>query len=98
MKTKFSSKKLMASILVAILSLSIVGANIFGDLNAELYNGYIQGNTILGETQTLTDPSVRDKYNDLIFVTGKPGFGERLRFVLHLPLHHGCLWLSVWLR
>ena len=73
MKTKFSSKKLMASILVAILSLSIVGANIFGDLNAELYNGYIQGNTILGETQTLTDPSVRDKYNDLIFVTGKPG-------------------------
>ena len=73
MKTKFSSKKLMASLLMAILSLSIVGANIFGDLNAELYSGYIQGNTILGETQTLTDPSVRDKYNDLIFVTGEPG-------------------------
>ena len=73
MKTKFSSRKLMASLLVAILSLSIVGANIFGALNAELYSGYIQGNTILGETQTLTDPSVRDKYNDLIFVTGKPG-------------------------
>ncbi|MBM6977584.1 S-layer homology domain-containing protein [Intestinimonas butyriciproducens] len=73
MKTKFSSKKLMASLLVAILSLSIVGVNIFGALNAELYSGYIQGNTVLGETQTLTDPSVRDKYNDLIFVTGKPG-------------------------
>ena len=73
MKTKFSSRKLMASLLVAILSLSIVGANIFGALNAELYSGYIQGNTILGETQTLTDPSVRDKYNDLIFVTGEPG-------------------------
>ena len=73
MKTKFSSKKLMASLLMAILSLSIVGANIFGDLNAELYSGYIQGNTILGETQTLTDPSVRDKYNDLIFVIGEPG-------------------------
>ena len=73
MKTKFSSRKLVASLLVAILSLSIVGANIFGDLNAELYSGYIQGNTILGETQTLTDPSVRDKYNDLIFVIGEPG-------------------------
>lgn len=73
MKTKFNSKKLMASLLLAILSLSIVGANIFGDLNAELYSGYIQGNTVLGETQTLTDPSVRDKYNDLIFVTGEPG-------------------------
>ena len=73
MKTKFSSRKLVASLLVAILSLSIVGANIFGALNAELYSGYIQGNTVLGETQTLTDPSVRDKYNDLIFVTGEPG-------------------------
>ena len=73
MKTKFSSKKLFASFLVALMACSIVGANIFGALNAELYSGYIQGNTVLGETQTLTDPSVRDKYNDLIFVTGKPG-------------------------
>ena len=73
MKTKFSSRKLVASLLVAILSLSIVGANIFGALNAELYSGYIQGNTILGETQTLTDPAARDLYNDLIFVSGAPG-------------------------
>ena len=73
MKTKFSSRKLVASLLLAILSLSIVGANIFGALNAELYSGYIQGNTILGETQTLTDPAARDLYNDLIFVSGAPG-------------------------
>ena len=73
MKTKFSSKKLMASFLVALMACSIVGVNIFADLNNELYAGYIQGNTVLGETQTLTDPSVRDKYNDLIFVTGEPG-------------------------
>ena len=73
MKTKFSSKKLMASLLVAILSLSIVGVNIFGALNAELYSGYIQGNTVLGETQTLTDPAARDLYNDLIFIAGEPG-------------------------
>ena len=73
MKTKFSSRKLVASLLVAILSLSIVGANIFGALNAELYSGYIQGNTVLGETQTLTDPAARDLYNDLIFVSGAPG-------------------------
>lgn len=73
MKTKFSSKKLLASFLAALMACSIVGANIFGALNAELYSGYIQGNTVLGETQTLTDPSVRDKYNHLIFVTGEPG-------------------------
>ena len=73
MKTKFSSKKLIASFLVALMACSIVGVNIFADLNNELYAGYIQGNTVLGETQTLTDPSVRDKYNDLIFVTGEPG-------------------------
>ena len=76
MKTKFSSKKLMASILVAILSLSIVGANIFGSAlgtNGDLYEGYIKGNTTLGGNLTLTDPAARDLYNDLIFVTGEPG-------------------------
>ena len=73
MKTKFSSKKLLASFLAALMACSIVGANIFGALNAELYSGYIQGNTILGETQTLTDPAARDLYNDLIFVSGAPG-------------------------
>ena len=76
MKTKFSSKKLMASLLVAILSLSIVGVNIFGSAlgtNGDLYSGYIKGNTTLGGNLTLTDPAARDLYNDLIFVTGKPG-------------------------
>ena len=76
MKTKFSSKKLMASLLIAILSLSIVGVNIFGSAlgtNGDLYSGYIKGNTTLGGNLTLTDPAARDLYNDLIFVTGKPG-------------------------
>ena len=76
MKTKFSSKKLMASILVAILSLSIVGANIFGSAlgtNGDLYEGYIKGNTTLGGNLTLTDPAARDLYNDLIFTSGAPG-------------------------
>lgn len=73
MKTKFSSKKLMASILVAILSLSIVGANIFGAINGDLYDGYIKGNTTLGGNLTLTDPAARDLYNDLIFTSGAPG-------------------------
>lgn len=76
MKTKFSSRKLMASLLIAILSLSIVGVNIFGSAlgrNGNLYEGYIKGNTTLGGNLTLTDPAARDMYNDLIFVTGKPG-------------------------
>ena len=76
MKTKFSSRKLMASLLVAILSLSIVGVNIFGGAlgyNDILYEGYIKGNTTLGGNLTLTDPAARDLYNDLIFVMGKPG-------------------------
>ena len=76
MKTKFSSRKLMASLLVAILSLSIVGVNIFGGAlgyNDILYDGYIKGNTTLGGNLTLTDPAARDLYNDLIFVTGEPG-------------------------
>ena len=76
MKTKFSSKKLMASLLLAILSLSIVGANIFGSalgVNGDLYDGYIKGNTTLGGNLTLTDPAARDLYNDLIFIAGQPG-------------------------
>ena len=76
MKTKFSSKKLMASLLVAILSLSIVGVNIFGGAlgyNDILYEGYIKGNTTLGGNLTLTDPAARDLYNDLIFTSGAPG-------------------------
>ena len=76
MKTKFSSKKLMASLLVAILSLSIVGVNIFGSAlgtNGDLYSGYIKGNTTLGGNLTLTDPTARDLYNDLIFTSGTPG-------------------------
>ena len=76
MKTKFSSRKLMASLLVAILSLSIVGVNIFGGAlgyNDILYDGYIKGNTTLGGNLTLTDPAARAQYNDLIFTSGAPG-------------------------
>ena len=76
MKTKFNSRKLMASLLVAILSLSIVGVNIFGGAlgyNDILYEGYIKGNTTLGGNLTLTDPAARDLYNDLIFTSGTPG-------------------------
>ena len=76
MKTKFSSRKLVASLLVAILSLSIVGANIFGSalgINGDLYEGYIKGNTTLGGNLTLTDPAARDLYNNLIFIAGEPG-------------------------
>ena len=76
MKTKFSSRKLMASLLIAILSLSIVGVNIFGGAlgyNDILYEGYIKGNTTLGGNLTLTDPAARDLYNDLIFTSGTPG-------------------------
>ena len=76
MKTKFSSRKLMASLLVAILSLSIVGVNIFGSAlgtNGDLYSGYIKGNTTLGGNLTLTDPAARDLYDDLIFTSGAPG-------------------------
>ena len=71
MKTKFSSRKLMASLLVAILSLSIVGVNIFGGAlgyNDILYEGYIKGNTTLGGNLTLTDPAARDLYNDLSLI------------------------------
>ena len=66
-------KKALSTALAVALLVPVLTVTVFADLNAELYSGYIQGNTVLGETQTLTDPSVRDKYNDLIFVTGKPG-------------------------
>ena len=66
-------KKALSTALASALLIPALTTAVFGALNAELYSGYIQGNTILGETQTLTDPSVRDKYNDLIFVTGEPG-------------------------
>ena len=73
MKTKFSSKKLFASFLVALMACSIVGTNIFGAINGDLYEGYIKGNTTLGGNLTLTDPAARDLYNDLIFIVGEPG-------------------------
>lgn len=66
-------RKALSVALASALLIPLLTTTVFGALNAELYSGYIQGNTILGETQTLTDPSVRDKYNDLIFVTGEPG-------------------------
>ena len=66
-------RKALSVALASALLIPLLTTTVFGALNAELYSGYIQGNTILGETQTLTDPSVRDKYNDLIFVIGEPG-------------------------
>ena len=66
-------KKALSTALAVALLVPVLTVTVFADLNNELYAGYIQGNTVLGETQTLTDPSVRDKYNDLIFVTGEPG-------------------------
>ena len=66
-------KKALSTALAVALLVPVLTVTVFADLNNELYAGYIQGNTVLGETQTLTDPSVRDKYNDLIFVIGEPG-------------------------
>ena len=66
-------KKALSTALAVALLVPVLTVTVFADLNNDLYAGYIQGNTILGEPQTLTDPSVRDKYNDLIFVTGEPG-------------------------
>ena len=51
MKTKFSSRKLMASLLVAILSLSIVGVNIFGDYIAEPGSGNYWGYNSFSESE-----------------------------------------------
>ena len=63
MKTKFSSKKLMASILVAILSLSIVGANIFGSYIAEPGSGGYWGYNTYSESEL-------DKYVPVVFHAG----------------------------
>ena len=66
-------RKALSVALASALLIPLLTTAVFGALNAELYSGYIQGNTILGETQTLTDPAARDLYNDLIFVSGAPG-------------------------
>ena len=66
-------RKALSVALASALLIPLLATTVFGALNAELYSGYIQGNTILGETQTLTDPAARDLYNDLIFVSGAPG-------------------------
>ena len=66
-------RKALSVALASALLIPLLTTTVFGALNAELYSGYIQGNTILGETQTLTDPAARDLYNDLIFVSGAPG-------------------------
>ena len=63
MKTKFSSKKLMASLLVAILSLSIVGVNIFGDYIAEPGSGNYWGYNSFSESEL-------NKYVPVVFHTG----------------------------
>lgn len=63
MKTKFSSKKLMASILVAILSLSIVGFNIFGGYIAEPGSGGYWGYNTYSESEL-------NKYVPVVFHTG----------------------------
>ena len=63
MKTKFSSKKLMASLLVAILSLSIVGVNIFGNYIAEPGSGNYWGYNSFSESEL-------NKYVPVVFHTG----------------------------
>lgn len=63
MKTKFSSRKLMASLLVAILSLSIVGVNIFGDYIAEPGSGNYWGYNSFSENEL-------NKYVPVVFHTG----------------------------
>lgn len=63
MKTKFSSKKLMASILVAVLSLSIVGANIFGSYIAEPGSGGYWGYNTYSENEL-------NKYVPVVFHVG----------------------------
>ena len=63
MKTKFSSRKLMASILVAILSLSIIGANIFGSYIAEPGSGGYWGYNTYSESEL-------NKYVPVVFHTG----------------------------
>ena len=66
-------KKALSTALAVALLVPVLTVTVFGAANAELYTGYIKGNTTLGETMYLTDPAARDLYNDLIFVTGKPG-------------------------
>lgn len=63
MKTKFSSKKLMASLLGAILSLSIVGVNIFGNYIAEPGSGNYWGYNSYSESEL-------NKYVPVIFHVG----------------------------
>ena len=70
-RRKALSVALATALLIPALTVTAFGSAL-GD-NGDLYSGYIKGNTTLGGNLTLTDPTARDLYNDLIFVMGKPG-------------------------
>lgn len=70
-RRKALSVALATALLIPALTVTAFGSAL--GTNGDLYSGYIKGNTTLGGNLTLTDPAARDLYNDLIFVTGKPG-------------------------
>ena len=70
-RRKALSVALATALLIPALTVTAFGGAL--GYNDILYEGYIKGNTTLGGNLTLTDPTARDLYNDLIFVMGKPG-------------------------
>ena len=70
-RRKALSVALATALLIPALTVTAFGGAL--GYNDILYDGYIKGNTTLGGNLTLTDPTARDLYNDLIFVMGKPG-------------------------
>lgn len=66
-------RKALSVALATALLIPVLTVTAFGAINGDLYAGYIEGNTRLGENQYLTDPAARDLYNDLIFVSGGVG-------------------------
>lgn len=70
-RRKALSVALATALLIPALTVTAFGGAL--GYNDILYEGYIKGNTTLGGNLTLTDPTARDLYNDLIFVMGNPG-------------------------
>lgn len=68
---KALSVALASALLIPALTVTAFGSAL--GRNGNLYEGYIKGNTTLGGNLTLTDPTARDLYNDLIFIIGEPG-------------------------
>ena len=70
-RRKALSVALATALLIPALTVTAFGSAL--GTNGDLYSGYIKGNTTLGGNLTLTDPTARDLYNDLIFTSGTPG-------------------------